>query len=79
MELSEIERKLMIDVPEHAPFAIQKKEIPTWDGKTTIINSFRNITPTYREAFIQMIKTFKDTTREAYVYRGASQSPQIRA
>lgn len=64
----------MIDVPPTAPFYIEDRQIPTWDGKTATIKAFKTYTRTWRDLYIKYRRTFgNQTNREAFVYSDLSQ------
>lgn len=65
----------MVDVPKDAPFYIEDRVIPTWDGKTATVKAFRNYTPTWRDLYIDLMKTFgKAHDRIAFVYSDMGQN-----
>ncbi|KAI9016815.1 hypothetical protein DFJ74DRAFT_247180 [Hyaloraphidium curvatum] len=77
--IAEIERALMLDVPPTAPFALEDREVPTWDGKKTTVKAFRQYNKTWRDAYIKLVATFgKSHDRDAFVYSDMEQKQEER-
>ncbi len=79
MSFKEIEEKLMTKVDPSAPFALEDRQISTWDGKMATVKAFRNYKRTWRELYIDLMKTFgEDHKREMFVYSDMGQNENER-